>query len=51
MIAKHCRSFERLDPANYRRTPWKSGGGVTIDIAGGYRLGAASSDWTTPYGD
>jgi uncharacterized protein len=23
----------RLDPAGYRRTPWKNGGGVTIDIA------------------
>jgi environmental stress-induced protein Ves len=22
-----------LDPASYRRTPWKNGGGVTIDIA------------------
>jgi len=24
----------RLDPALYRRTPWKNGGGVTVDIAG-----------------
>jgi environmental stress-induced protein Ves len=23
----------RLDPAQYRRTPWKNGGGTTIDIA------------------
>jgi hypothetical protein len=23
----------RLDPAQYRRTPWKNGGGITIDIA------------------
>ncbi len=23
----------RLDPADYRRTPWKNGGGVTVDIA------------------
>lgn len=23
----------RLDPAGYRRTPWKNGGGVTTDIA------------------
>ena len=22
-----------LDPAQYRRTPWKNGGGTTIDIA------------------
>ena len=23
----------RLDPSQYRRTPWKNGGGVTVDIA------------------
>jgi environmental stress-induced protein Ves len=23
-----------LDPSQYRRTPWKNGGGVTVDIAG-----------------
>jgi environmental stress-induced protein Ves len=23
----------RLDPADYRRTPWKNGGGITVDIA------------------
>jgi hypothetical protein len=23
----------RLDPSRYRRTPWKNGGGVTVDIA------------------
>jgi environmental stress-induced protein Ves len=23
----------KLDPAGYRRTPWKNGGGVTVDIA------------------
>ena len=23
----------RLDPSQYRRTPWKNGGGVTLDIA------------------
>jgi len=24
----------RLDPSQYRRTPWKNGGGITVDIAG-----------------
>jgi environmental stress-induced protein Ves len=24
----------RLDPAQYRRTPWKNGGGVMVEIAG-----------------
>jgi len=24
----------KLDPAQYRRTPWKNGGGTTVDIAG-----------------
>ena len=23
----------RLDPRAYRRTPWKNGGGITVDIA------------------
>lgn len=35
----------RLDPAGYRRTPWKNGGGVTIDIADAYRPGAAIGGW------
>lgn len=34
-----------LDPAHYRRTPWKNGGGVTIDIAGAYRPDAAPGGW------
>jgi environmental stress-induced protein Ves len=34
-----------LDPAGYRRSPWKNGGGVTIDIADAYRAGAAPGDW------
>ena len=29
----------RLDPRAYRRTPWKNGGGVTVDIADDYRAG------------
>lgn len=35
----------RLDPAGYRRTPWKNGGGVTVDIADAYRPGAAIGGW------
>lgn len=34
-----------LDPARYRRTPWKNGGGVTIDIADAYAPGAAPGGW------
>lgn len=34
-----------LDPAGYRRTPWKNGGGVAIDIAGASLSDAASGDW------
>jgi len=34
-----------LDPAHYRRTPWKNGGGVTIDIAGAHRPGADPAGW------
>jgi len=35
----------RLDPAGYRRTPWKNGGGVTVDIDDAYRVGAVPGDW------
>jgi len=34
-----------LDPAGYRRTPWKNGGGITVDIADAYRAGAAAGGW------
>lgn len=34
-----------LDPQSYRRTPWKNGGGVTIDIADAYRPGAEPGGW------
>ena len=36
----------RLDPKAYRRTPWKNGGGVTIDIADDYAPGAAPGSWS-----
>jgi environmental stress-induced protein Ves len=35
----------RLDPEAYRRTPWKNGGGVTVDIADAYRPDAAPGSW------
>ena len=35
----------RLDPQGYRRTPWKNGGGVTVDIADAYRPGAVPGSW------
>ena len=35
----------RLDSARYRRTPWKNGGGVTVDIAGESAPGIASGSW------
>lgn len=34
-----------LDPAGYRRTPWKNGGGVTVDIAEAYRAGVTPGAW------
>jgi environmental stress-induced protein Ves len=36
----------RLDPKIYRRTPWKNGGGVTVDIADEYEGGAAPGSWS-----
>jgi len=38
-------SFTPLPPEGFRRTPWKNGGGVTIDIADAYREGAAPGSW------
>jgi hypothetical protein len=35
----------RLDPRSYRRTPWKNGGGVTIDIADAYGPGVEPGSW------
>lgn len=34
-----------LDPAGYRRTPWKNGGGVAIDIAEAHLPGVAAGSW------
>jgi len=36
----------RLDPHAYRRTPWKNGGGVTVDIADAYIPGAEPGSWS-----
>ncbi|CAN7568945.1 HutD family protein [Bosea sp. LjRoot9] len=38
-------SFTPLPAESFRRTPWKNGGGVTIDIADAYREGAAPGSW------
>jgi environmental stress-induced protein Ves len=42
----HAPAITRLDPARYRRTPWKNGGGVAIDIADAWRPGAVEGDWS-----
>ena len=34
-----------IDPAAFRHTPWKNGGGVTIDIAGASRPDATPAEW------
>src|ERR1043165_7130351 len=39
-------AIARLDPKSYRRTPWKNGGGVTIDIADDYAPGAVAGGWS-----
>ena len=36
----------RLDPKAYRRTPWKNGGGVTVDIADAYAAGVEPGAWS-----
>lgn len=43
-----------LEPADYRRTPWKNGGGVTIDIAGqedAWRFGRTPITAPGPFSD
>jgi environmental stress-induced protein Ves len=43
-----------LDPAGYRRTPWKNGGGMTIDIAeheDAWRLGRTPITTPGPFSD
>lgn len=34
-----------LAPPDYRRTPWKNGGGETVDIAGAFEPGADPGGW------
>jgi environmental stress-induced protein Ves len=43
-----------LDPAQYRRTPWKNGGGTTVDIAGQddvWRFGRTPITASGPFSD
>jgi environmental stress-induced protein Ves len=43
-----------LDPAGYRRTPWKNGGGVTVDIAeheDAWRFGRTPITTSGPFSD
>jgi len=44
-VQKKAVFITRLDPTGYRHTPWKNGGGVTIDIAEAYREGVAPGAW------
>jgi len=44
-VQKKAFFITRLDPASYRRTPWKNGGGITVDIAEAYREGATPGAW------
>jgi environmental stress-induced protein Ves len=42
-----------LDPAGYRRTPWKNGGGITVDIAehDAWRFGRTPITAPGPFSD
>jgi environmental stress-induced protein Ves len=37
---------QRLDPASYRRVPWKNGGGVSVDIAGVFPTESEAASWS-----
>lgn len=45
-MADPVASWVRLGPADYRRTPWKNGGGVTVDIADAFEPGAEPDGWS-----
>jgi environmental stress-induced protein Ves len=45
-IAMEKARVTPLDPNSYRHTPWKNGGGVTVDIADAYAPGAEPGSWT-----
>lgn len=44
-MADPIASWTRLGPGDYRRTPWKNGGGVTVDIADAFTPGATPGGW------
>lgn len=39
--------IRRLDPAAYRRTPWRNGGGVMVEIAERPRTDAEGDSWSS----
>ncbi len=43
---EHAPDLIPLPRQGFRRTPWKNGGGVTVDIADAYRPGAEPGGWT-----
>jgi environmental stress-induced protein Ves len=45
-IAMEKARISRIDPKSYRHTPWKNGGGVTVDIADAYEPGATPGSWS-----
>jgi environmental stress-induced protein Ves len=45
-IAMEKARITRIDPQSYRHTPWKNGGGVTVDIADAYEPGATPGSWS-----
>ncbi len=36
----------RLDPASYRRVPWKNGRGITVDITGVFPMESEAASWS-----
>lgn len=44
-MADPTASWTRLGPGDYRRTPWKNGGGVTVDIVDAFEPGVEPGGW------
>lgn len=38
--------IEFLSPSGFRRTPWKNGGGITVDVADAYRPDSGADGWS-----
>jgi hypothetical protein len=46
VMSRNNITAQLLDPSSYRPSPWKNGGGVTLDITGEFCAGAEWGSWS-----